>query len=157
MKISDKSDSTEMLDSETEPCLMMENVLEDVSVPDSHSQNLVSTSQIMLSHIEMPPEMYRQDDSLNNLSEAIANRQQLELNAASSNRLPLDDLSPVSNESLLDQPSFSDSCTHALVDQVLEIDCLVTKLLKVLRIVQMNSDCWIQELLNEKYVSTIGV
>ncbi|XP_063699095.1 myosin-11 [Culicoides brevitarsis] len=148
----DKSDSTEMLDSETEPCLMMENVLEDVHVPDSHSQNLVSTSQIMLSHIEMPPDMYRQDDSLNNLSEAIANRQQLELNElANSIRPAIDDLSPVSNESLLDQPSISEFCTaHALVDQVLEIDCLVTKLLKVLRIVQMNSDCWIQELLVEK-------
>lgn len=140
-----------MLDSETEPCLMMENVLEDVQMPDSHSQNLVSTSQIMLSHIEMPPDMYRQDDSLNNLSEAIANRQQLELNVANSIRPAIDDLSPVSNESLLDQPSISEFCTaHALVDQVLEIDCLVTKLLKVLRIVQMNSDCWIQELLVEK-------
>uniref|UniRef100_A0A336KT81 CSON014742 protein n=1 Tax=Culicoides sonorensis TaxID=179676 RepID=A0A336KT81_CULSO len=147
----DKSDSTEMLDSETEPCLMMENVLEDVQMPDSHSQNLVSTSQIMLSHIEMPAEMYRQDDSLNNLSEAIANRQQLELHAANSIRPAVDDLSPVSNDSILDQPSISEFCTaHALVDQVLEIDCLVTKLLKVLRIVQMNSDCWIQELLAEK-------
>lgn len=134
-----------MLDSETEPCLMMENVLEDVTIPDSHSQNLVSTSQIMLSHIEMPPEMYRQDDSFNNLSEAIANRQQLEL------QVKLDDLSPTSNESLLDQPSISDFCTaHALVDQVREIDILVTKLLKVLHIVQVNSDCWIQELLIEK-------
>lgn len=149
--IDDKSDSTEMLDSETEPCLMMENVLEDVHMPDSHSQNLVSTSQIMLSHIEMPADMYRQDDSLNNLSDAIANRQQLELNVANNIRPAVDDLSPVSNESLLDQPSISEFCTaHALVDQVLEIDCLVTKLLKVLRIVQMNSDCWIQELLDEK-------
>jgi hypothetical protein len=33
----DESDSTEMLNSETKPCLMKENVLEDVLVPDSHS------------------------------------------------------------------------------------------------------------------------
>lgn len=33
----DRSSSNEMLDSETEPCLMMEHVLEDVVIPDGTS------------------------------------------------------------------------------------------------------------------------
>lgn len=149
-----------MLDSETEPCLMMDNVLLcEGPMPDSHSQNLVSTSsQLMLSHTEMPPEMYRQDDSMNNLQEAIANRQQMELAAAT--RSPKhrkasnsDELS-TANDSYNDMPSISDFCTaHALADQVMEVDNLLTKLLKVLHIVQVNSDSCIQELLNERYVS----
>lgn len=142
-----------MLDSETEPCLMMDNVLEDVTLPDSHSHNLVSTSQLMLSNIEMPPEMYRQDDSLNNLQEAIANRQQMELQASRSpnhrKQSTSEDLS--GNDSYIDMPSISDFCTaHALVDQVMEVDNLLTKLLKVLHIVQVNSDTCIQELVSEK-------
>lgn len=154
-----------MLDSETEPCLMMDNVLEDVTMPDSHSQNLVSTSQLMLSHIEMPADMlsYRQDDSMNNLQEAIAHRHQMELQAANAtarspakhhhnnnNKLSTsDDVS--GNDSYVDMPSISDFCTaHALVDQVLEVDNLLTRLLKVLHIVQVNSDSCIQELLSEK-------
>jgi len=81
---SGEEDSTEMLDSETEPCLIMDNVLEDVQPPDSHSQNLVSTSTVMLSQIEVPSEMLKSsmncdDGSLDNLSQAIANRQQIEL------------------------------------------------------------------------------
>lgn len=47
----DESDSTEMLDSETEPCLMMENVLEDVSMPDSHSHNMVSSTGLILTAV----------------------------------------------------------------------------------------------------------
>lgn len=151
-----------MLDSETEPCLMMDNVLEDVTMPDSHSHNLVSTSQIMLSNTEMPPEMYRQEDndSLNNLQEAIANRQQMELQASRSPKhhkhqtgggggSTSEDLSV--NDSYIDMPSISDFCTaHALVDQVIEVDNLLTKLLKVLHIVQVNSDACIQELVSEK-------
>jgi hypothetical protein len=77
----DESDSTEMLDSETKPCLMKDNVLKDVPVPDSHLQNLVSTSaQLLLSQTEEPANMVKsQDDDLNNLSQAITNRQKIEL------------------------------------------------------------------------------
>lgn len=84
----DESDSTEMLDSETEPCLMMENVLEDVSMPDSHSHNMVSSSttaaSIILSHTDVPivtmaDTMNREEESINNLSQAIFNRQKIEL------------------------------------------------------------------------------
>lgn len=152
-----------MLDSETEPCLMMENVLEDVPVPDSHSHNLVSTSTIILSQIEIPSEMvYSQNDSLYNLSQAIENRQQIELQSSiMANRTGLirenseqstsDDLS--AHESLGEMPSITDFCSaQSLVDQVIDVDNLVTKLLKVLRIIQMDNDNCIQKLITDKYV-----
>lgn len=75
----EESDSTEMLDSETEPCLMMDNVLEDVPMHDSHSHNMVSSAG-MISQIDNSLNAVSQgDESLHNLSQAIANRQQLEL------------------------------------------------------------------------------
>lgn len=47
-----------MIDSETEPCLMMDNVLENVHMPDTHSYNMVSSGVVAaISQIEMPPEM----------------------------------------------------------------------------------------------------
>lgn len=76
-----ESDSTEMLDSETEPCLMMENVLEDVTMPDSHSHNMVSSTGLMLtSHMEIKTDaaMDKEEESIFNLSQAIANRQKIE-------------------------------------------------------------------------------
>jgi hypothetical protein len=155
-----------MLDSETEPCLIMDNVLEDVQMPDSHSQNLVSTSQIMLSQIEVPSEMLKSsmngdDGSLDNLSKAIANRQEIELKTGamatrsamrqqkSERNSTSDDVS--GQESVGDVPSIGDYCTpQSLVDQVIEVDNSVTKLLKVLRLVQIDNDSCIQELVTEK-------
>lgn len=166
-KESPDDDSTEMLDSETEPCLIMDNVLEDVRLPDSHSQNLVSTSQMVLSQIEVPSEMIQSlpngdDGSLDNLSQAIANRQQIELRTgAMATRSALrqqqsernstsDDIS--GQESVGDIPSdIGEFCTaQSLVDQVIEVDNSVTKLLKVLRLVQMDNDNCIQELVTDK-------
>jgi hypothetical protein len=156
-------DSTEMLDSETEPCLMMENVLEDVQMPDSHSHNLVSTSQMMLSQIEIPSEILKsslhdcRDGSFDNLSQAIAIRQQIEqqTNAMhvsrrhnSERNSTSDDLS---QESGADVPSIGEFYTaQSLVDQVIEVDNSITKLLKVLRLVQMDNDTCIQELVVDK-------
>lgn len=122
----DDSDSTEMLDSETEvsggkqmkivciidilllcslqPCLlMMDNVLEDVVQPDSHSHNMVSSCTGMISQIELPTELISQcsqqqqqlqttangDDSLQQLSQAITNRQQMELHVHKFSGLPM--------------------------------------------------------------------
>lgn len=75
-----ESDSTEMLDSETEPCLMMENVLEDVTMPDSHSHNMVSSTGLMMSQIDVKTDagMDKEEESIFNLSQAIANRQKIE-------------------------------------------------------------------------------
>lgn len=165
----EESDSTEMLDSETEPCLMMENVLEDVTMPDSHSHNLMSTSGLILSQIEIPSEMKRcGGESLHNLSQAIENRQQIELQSSimaanrsanpQSNNLLLrqifeqsvsDDVS--GHESIADIPSIIEYCSpQSLVDQVIDVDNLVTKLLKVLRIIQMDNDNCIQQLICDK-------
>lgn len=162
----EEDDSTEMLDSETEPCLIMDNVLEDAHMHDSHSHNLMSTSQIMLSQIEVPSEMLKSsmdgdDGSLNNLSQAIANRQQIELQTgAMATRSALrqqqsernstsDDIS--GQESVAEVPSIGDFCTaQSLVDQVIEVDNSVTKLLKVLRLVQLDNDSCIQELVTDK-------
>lgn len=159
-----ESDSTEMLDSETEPCLMMDNVLEDVNMPDSHSHNLVSTSQVLLSQIEIPSEVLKTsmcDDedngSLDNLSQAIANRQKIELQTgAMATRSALRQQSERNStsddqESIGDAPSMGDFCTaQSLVDQVIDVDNQLTKLLKVLRLVQMDNDNCIQELVVDK-------
>lgn len=73
---------------------MMDNVLEDVVQPDSHSHNMVSSCTGMISQIELPTELVSSqcsqhqhqhqvtvngDDSLQQLSQAITNRQQMEL------------------------------------------------------------------------------
>lgn len=162
----EEDDSTEMLDSETEPCLIMDNVLEDVHMPDSHSQNLVSSSQLMLSQIEVPSEMLKSsmngdDGSLDNLSQAIANRQQIELQTGamatrsamrqqqSERNSTSDDIS--GHDSVGEVPSIGDLCTaQSLVDQVIEVDNSVTKLLKVLRLIQIDNDSCIQELVTDK-------
>lgn len=164
-------DKSEMLDSETEPCLMMENVLEDAHMPDSHSHNLISSSQQMISQIEVPSEILKSslacDDtagdhgSLENLSQAIEYRQQIELQTgAMATRTALrnhsernstsDDISG-GHDSVAEMPSIGDFCTaQSLVDQVIEVDNLVTKLLKVLRLIQLDNENCIQELVTEK-------
>ncbi|XP_055611696.1 uncharacterized protein LOC129758251 [Uranotaenia lowii] len=190
-----ESDSTEMLDSETEPCLMMDNVLEDVTMPDSHSHNMVSSST-RISQIEMPSSlesganmMISHDESLDNLSQAIANRQQIEMQssiiasgrsprqfrqscgssdqpmvtggaaggagdhtiASHSSSLEDDENSCCGEASMAEMPSICEYCNaQSLVDQVIEVDNLITKLLKVLRIVQMDNDHCIQELISHK-------
>ncbi|XP_034483768.1 sporulation-specific protein 15 [Drosophila innubila] len=165
----DDSDSTEMLDSETEPCLlMMDNVLEDVVHPDSHSHNMVSSCTGMISQIELPTELISSqcsqhqvtvnaDDSLQQLSQAITNRQQMELHVHKLSVLPMNNRDQCNTEelschdSLADLPSLMEySTAQAVVDQVIEVDTLVTKLLKVLRLVQLDNDNCIQQLIVDK-------
>ncbi|XP_034110885.1 uncharacterized protein LOC117572286 isoform X1 [Drosophila albomicans] len=167
----DDSDSTEMLDSETEPCLlMMDNVLEDVVQPDSHSHNMVSSCTGMISQIELPTELISQcsqqqqhqqsvngDDSLQQLSQAITNRQQMELHVHKLSVLPMNNRDQCNTEelschdSLAELPSLMEySTAQAVVDQVIEVDTLVTKLLKVLRLVQLDNDNCIQQLIVDK-------
>ncbi|XP_075160256.1 microtubule-binding protein cornetto isoform X2 [Haematobia irritans] len=158
----DDSDSTEMLDSETEPCLMMDNVLEDVNMPDSHSHNMVSSCTGMISQIDIPSELMNVstgDDSLHNLSQAIVNRQNVEsqVSALNSNKMNLqlnenscnDEIS--CHDSVAEMPSLVEySATQAVVDQVIEVDNLITKLLKVLRLIQLDNDNCIQQLIVDK-------
>ncbi|XP_043647963.1 uncharacterized protein LOC122616542 [Drosophila teissieri] len=170
----DDSDSTEMLDSETEPCLlMMDNVLEDVVHPDSHSHNMVSSCTGMISQIELPTELISQcshanninggaggDDSLQQLSQAITNRQQMELHMHKINGMPMNPRDQCNTEELSCHDSLAEltelpslmeySTAQAVVDQVIEVDTLVTKLLKVLRLVQLDNDNCIQQLIVDK-------
>jgi len=76
---------------------MMDNVLEDVVQPDSHSHNMVSSCTGMISQIELPSELINSqqhvtcngDDSLQQLSQAITNRQQMELHVHKLSVLPM--------------------------------------------------------------------
>lgn len=135
-----KSEPNEMLDSETEPCLMMENILEDGTTMDSHTHNMISSMSIASQHEQ-------QDDSLHNLCEAIANRRKIE----EQTNLMLN----TKSNSLFQNGSSVSICEQqqqqqALIDHVINVDNLVTKLLKVLRIIQMDNDNCIQRLITEK-------
>lgn len=150
-----ESDSTEMLDSETEPCLMMENVLEDVSVPDSHSHNMVTSTNNMLMVTAPSNDMNKDEESLHNLCEAIANRKKIEQQAnlmmMTQHQSNSDDAISDGRESIADIPSISENCTvQHLVDHVINVDNLVTKLLKVLRLIQIENDNCVQRLISEK-------
>ncbi|KAF2885312.1 hypothetical protein ILUMI_20844 [Ignelater luminosus] len=135
----DNSDSIEMLDSETEPCLMMEPVLEDVVIPDGHSHNMISSGHGMLNSARLT-----HSESLNNLSQAILHRQISEQASMS--------LAESLNTSYTSEmSSLTELCPLVpLVDQVIEVDNLVTKLLKVLRIIQIENDDCMNELQDEK-------
>lgn len=146
----ESADSSEMLDSETEPCLMMENVLEDVSLPDSHTHNLISSAMLPSIHSHDDD---TQEDSLHNLCEAIANRQKIEeqttlmmMQQSIHSERESNDRESTMNSSVCD----AEVPVQILVDHVINVDNLVTKLLKVLRIIQIDNDQCIQQLINEK-------
>lgn len=161
-----ESDTTEMLDSETEPCLMMENVLEDVSMPDSHTHNMISSTNSAALVPSIQPLDDQPKDSLDNLCEAIANRQKIEEQAnlmlmqqngvagAGAHDDSLSNDGSGHDSSIANIPSISEQHfpVQILVDHVINVDNLVTKLLKVLRIIQMDNDSCIQQLISEKYV-----
>lgn len=46
--------SSDLLDFETEPCLMMESVLEDVTLPDTYSHNMISSSDSLRRALSFP-------------------------------------------------------------------------------------------------------
>ncbi|KAK4875644.1 hypothetical protein RN001_012066 [Aquatica leii] len=131
----DNSDSTEMLDSETEPCLMMEPVLEDVVIPDGHSHNMISSGHGLLGTARLT-----HSESLNNLSQAILCRQLSE-------QASLSLTENLSSSFTSEMTSVTEMCPPvSLVDQVIEVDNLITKLLKVLRIIQIENDDCMNEL-----------
>lgn len=117
-----------MLDSETEPCLMMEHVLEDVVIPDGHSHNMISSGHSMLNS------RLTHSESLNNLSHAIYTRQTSEQTSFS--------MTESLNASYTSEiSSLSELCPSvSVVDQVIDVDNLITRLLKVIRIIQIESD-----------------
>lgn len=163
----DSEGSTDMLDSETEPCLMMENVLVDSQQDPITSEAGNTTNGDDKSVDEGDDDVLLEDDedhSLNNLSQAISNRQQIELQTSQmfnvSNKKALmllkqssleDDASHASSLAE-DMPSLCGYCTNTqtIIEQVISVDNQITKLLKVLRIVQLDNDDCIQRLIGEK-------
>lgn len=140
----ENTDGIGMLDSETEPCLMIENVLGDVSMPDSHTQNLVSSCILPSSHTSDDDK----ENSLHNLCEAIANRQKIEEQTTLLMMSERDCSGEESkNDSSICEQEFP---VQILVDHVINVDNLVTKLLQVLRIIQIDNDICIQQFINEK-------
>lgn len=140
-------DGTEMLDSETEPCLMMENVLEDVSMPDTHTQNLISSAIVLPTLCSTDGD---QEDSLQMLCEAIVNRQKIEeqTNLMLMKTPMPSEGDPTDGKSIA--ASKQELNIQFLVDHVINVDNLVTKLLKIMRIIQIYNDDCIQQLINEK-------
>lgn len=122
------SNGTEMLDSETEPCLMMENVLDVYS----HTQNLVSTTVL--------PSIYslseNHEDSLQLLCEAITKRQKIEEQATLDMNVSMHTHNKKDNSDMEKIINLS-NCEQVLLDNVINVDILVTKLLKVLRIIHL--------------------
>lgn len=108
----------EMLDFETEPCLMMEHVLEDAVVQDGFSHNMISSGHSLLSS------RLKHSESLNSLPAALFG-------------------SSLCASFASDVSSLGEICPSlSLVDQVIEVDNIITKLLKVIRIIQLeNEDC----------------
>lgn len=157
--------SADLLDFETEPCLMMESVLEDVALPDTYTRNMVSSSDSLRRALSVPESIISDDtvtqlsrtndecSSLNNLSQAILNRRRAEENEAEEE--DDDDCESVSESEATGGHDVAvptvDYCTAVnLVDQVIDVDNFVTKLLKVLRIIQLDNDTCIRELRDEK-------
>lgn len=131
-----------MLDSETEPCLMMENVLEDVPVPDGHSVNMISST-----HSLLKSGMLGRSESFHNLSHSMF-RQNSEPSRMDNSLC--ESMYGSYSENMM---SLSEICPAVtLVDQVIEADNLLTKLLKVLRIIQLENDSCISDLQDERYI-----
>lgn len=79
--------SSDLLDFETEPCLMMESVLEDVPLPDTYSHNMVSSSDSLRRALSFPETVdegnlkktrtSEECSSLTNLTQAILHRRKV--------------------------------------------------------------------------------
>lgn len=139
---------------------MMENVLS--------SRSVGSRAGGIDGSIAEGEEENDEDHSLNNLSQAISDRQQIELQTSqmlnSSNIKSLmllkqqasldEDDSRASSlaEDLPQSPLKCEGCTNnqEIIEQVISVDNLITKLLKVMRIVQLDNDSCIQHLIGEK-------
>ncbi|XP_011308884.1 uncharacterized protein corn [Fopius arisanus] len=144
-------ESEDLLDFETEPCLMMESVLEDVPLHDGYTRNMVSSCDSLRRGFSVPDgvlEGYEGDrspeefSSLNSLTQAILNRRRAEDEEEG-------DTGDEEEEDSAHRVQDYGTAVN-LVDQVIDVDNLVTKLLKVLRIIQLENDTCIKELREEK-------
>lgn len=130
------SDSLGLLDSEMEHNLALETVAEEdpLFLPDYIEVNKEDSITLTPFHeSKSTPNKLCHSDSLQNLSAAILARQQvekIERNKSPESAIPIE--------------------VNSLVDQVIDVDNLVTKLLKVLRIVQMENDACVDQLQDQK-------
>lgn len=138
---SENSEHLAFFDADTEPCLNFDQGLEENSSSLSNCTDYGSCS----SRLDTKKEDKGDDvldyqnglnrsDSLQNLSDAILNRQMVEKNEKSDS---LDEIIPIE--------------VNSLVDQIIDVDNLVTKLLKVIRIVQAESDRCLEEIQEERF------
>ncbi|VEN45875.1 unnamed protein product [Callosobruchus maculatus] len=135
----ERSSSNEMLDSETEPCLMMEHVLEDVVIPDGHSHNLISSG-----HGSLLTSRLTHSESLKDLSQALLSRQMTE-------RASISFCGSLNTSyTSADATSLTHDYFPSLVDQVIDVDNLITRLLKTIRIIQIENDECMQELQDQR-------
>lgn len=87
--------SSDLLDFETEPCLMMESVLEDVPLLDTYSHNMVSSSDSLRRALSFPETVDEHNmrkskisdecTSLTNLTQAILHRRKASILRVESN------------------------------------------------------------------------
>lgn len=131
-------------DAETDTCLNFETALEENSSSFSNCTDFESCTprtdekkeeQNEISDISVYENGLTKSDSLQNLSDAILNRQLVEKNER---RVSLDEIIPIE--------------VNSLVDQIIDVDNLVTKLLKVIRIIQKENERCVEELQSERFV-----
>ncbi|KAK6638139.1 hypothetical protein RUM44_008567 [Polyplax serrata] len=79
---------------------------------------------------------FSRSNSLQNLSDAILNRQLVEKNEGRGSSLSLNDVIPIE--------------VNSLVDQIIDVDNLVTKLLKVIKIIQEEGERRVEKLEDER-------
>lgn len=84
---------------------------------------------------------FSRSNSLQNLSDAILNRQLVEKNEGRGSSLSLNDVIPIE--------------VNSLVDQIIDVDNLVTKLLKVIKIIQEEGERRVEKLEDERYARCI--
>jgi hypothetical protein len=91
-------------------------------------------------------------ESLQNLSQAILNRQQFEMAQVDGSCCRVDLTAIDCEGSGVETLPALEDCFPAvtLVDQIIDVDNLVTKLLKVLRIIQLENDTCVDELHDER-------
>lgn len=123
-----KSFTTDMLDSETEPLLM----IEDVSMPEINSQN------------PMPLDA-NDTDSLQNLCEAISNRQKIEEMMNQSQCHPNNGSLNGDESSMVNQTN-GENFSGILIANIAHVDNLITKLFKILQIIQMENVNYVEQL-----------
>lgn len=104
------------------------------SVPETEPEISQTESEEQVDLPEQEPRLVN-SRSIQNLSQAILIRQQSEQEYGDIEELLLGDYNPAA---------------VSLVDQIIEVDNLVTKLLKVLRIIQLDTDTFIDELQDER-------